>query len=141
MSLQLTWEQGHQKVLTQPEIGLEIRFKSTWSWEPAWLVFFEGSVTAQVGGHSVLLSEHVILNDRNFSHDGVLKKDMYSNQPEMRFFLQPGSLVQIENARAQIRVMVNRILRKHGYPPDMQQRATDLVLEQTEVLCQEWGNT
>jgi len=43
-----------------------------------------------------------------------------------------------ENARAQIRVLVKRILRKHGYPPDMQQRATELVLEQTEVLCQEW---
>ena len=43
-----------------------------------------------------------------------------------------------ENARAQIRVLVKRILRKYGYPPDMQQRATELVLEQTEVLCQEW---
>jgi len=43
-----------------------------------------------------------------------------------------------ENARAQIRVLVKRILRKHGYPPDMQQRATELVLEQTEVLCKEW---
>ena len=43
-----------------------------------------------------------------------------------------------ENARARIRVLVKRILRKHGYPPDMQQRATELVLEQTEVLCQEW---
>ncbi|MBW2098991.1 MAG: DUF3387 domain-containing protein, partial [Deltaproteobacteria bacterium] len=46
-----------------------------------------------------------------------------------------------ESARAQIRVLVKRILRKHGYPPDMQQRATELVLEQTEVLCQEWVNT
>ncbi len=43
-----------------------------------------------------------------------------------------------ENARAQIRVLVKRILRRHGYPPDMQQRATELVLEQTEVLCEEW---
>jgi len=44
-----------------------------------------------------------------------------------------------ENARAQIRVLVKRILRKHGYPPDMQQRATELVLEQTEVLCKDWA--
>jgi type I restriction enzyme R subunit len=43
-----------------------------------------------------------------------------------------------ENARAQIRVLVKRILRKYGYPPDMQQRATELVLEQAEVLCGEW---
>lgn len=43
-----------------------------------------------------------------------------------------------ENARAQIRVLVKRILRKYGYPPDMAMRATELVLEQTEVLCREW---
>ena len=43
-----------------------------------------------------------------------------------------------ENARAQIRVMVKRILRKYGYPPDLQPRATELVLEQATVLCQEW---
>lgn len=43
-----------------------------------------------------------------------------------------------ENARAQIRVMVKRILRKYGYPPDMQEKATQTVLEQAEVLCREW---
>ncbi|MFA6691363.1 MAG: type I restriction endonuclease subunit R [Saccharofermentanales bacterium] len=45
-----------------------------------------------------------------------------------------------ETARAQIRVLVKRILRQHGYPPDMEQKATDLMLEQTEVLCREWVN-
>lgn len=45
-----------------------------------------------------------------------------------------------ENARAQIRVMVKRILRKYGYPPDMEKRATDLVIEQAELLCKEWTN-
>lgn len=43
-----------------------------------------------------------------------------------------------ENARAQIRVIVKRILRKYGYPPDKQERATQTVLEQAEVLCKEW---
>ena len=43
-----------------------------------------------------------------------------------------------ENARAQIRVMVKRILRKYGYPPDMQENVTHTVLEQAEVLCKEW---
>ena len=43
-----------------------------------------------------------------------------------------------ENARAQIRVMVKRILRKYGYPPDKQEKATRTVLEQAEVLCKEW---
>lgn len=44
-----------------------------------------------------------------------------------------------ENARAQIRVMVKRILRQYGYPPDLQKSATELVIEQAEVLCQEWS--
>ena len=44
-----------------------------------------------------------------------------------------------ENVRAQMRVMVKRILRRYGYPPDKQARATELVLEQAEVLCKEWA--
>ena len=44
-----------------------------------------------------------------------------------------------ESARARIRVMVRRILRKHGYPPDLQEEATRLVLEQAEALCQDWA--
>lgn len=43
-----------------------------------------------------------------------------------------------ENARAQIRVIVKRILRKYGYPPDKQEKATQTVLEQAEVLCADW---
>jgi len=43
-----------------------------------------------------------------------------------------------ESARARIRVMVRRILRRHGYPPDLQAEATKLVLEQAEALCGEW---
>ena len=43
-----------------------------------------------------------------------------------------------ENARARIRVMVKRILRKHGYPPDMQDAAVRLVLEQAEALSAQW---
>lgn len=43
-----------------------------------------------------------------------------------------------ENARAQIRVIVKRILRKYGYPPDKQEKATQTVLQQAEVLCKEW---
>ncbi len=44
-----------------------------------------------------------------------------------------------ENVRAQMRVTIKRILRKYGYPPDKQARATELVLEQAEVLCHEWA--
>jgi len=45
-----------------------------------------------------------------------------------------------ENARAQIRVLVKRILRKYGYPPDMQAVATEVVLEQASVLCKDWSS-
>jgi type I restriction enzyme R subunit len=44
-----------------------------------------------------------------------------------------------ENVRAQLRVIVKRILRKYGYPPDKQEKATQLVLEQAEVLSGEWA--
>jgi len=44
-----------------------------------------------------------------------------------------------ENVRAKMRVMVKRILRRYGYPPDKQEKATQTVLEQAEVLCREWA--
>ncbi len=44
-----------------------------------------------------------------------------------------------EGARAKIRVMVKRILRKHGYPPDKQEKATQTVLQQAELLCADWA--
>ncbi len=44
-----------------------------------------------------------------------------------------------ENVRAQLRVIVKRILRKYGYPPDKQEKATRTVLEQAEVLSAEWA--
>jgi type I site-specific restriction-modification system R (restriction) subunit len=44
-----------------------------------------------------------------------------------------------ENVRAHLRVLVKRILRKNGYPPDKQEQATRTVLEQAEVLSQEWA--
>ncbi|HEX7011554.1 MAG TPA: type I restriction endonuclease subunit R [Steroidobacteraceae bacterium] len=44
-----------------------------------------------------------------------------------------------ENVRAQLRVLVKRILRKYGYPPDKQEKATQLVLEQAETLSEEWA--
>jgi type I restriction enzyme R subunit len=44
-----------------------------------------------------------------------------------------------ENVRAQLRVLVKRILRKHSYPPDKQEKATQTVLEQAEVLSEAWA--
>jgi type I restriction enzyme R subunit len=39
-----------------------------------------------------------------------------------------------ESVRAKLRTMVKRVLRKHGYPPDKQEKATQTVLEQAELL-------
>jgi type I restriction enzyme R subunit len=44
-----------------------------------------------------------------------------------------------EGVRAKLRTMVKRILRKYGYPPDKQERATQTVLEQAELLCKDWA--
>ena len=44
-----------------------------------------------------------------------------------------------ESTRANIRRMVKRILRRHGYPPDKQEKAAATVLEQAEVLCKDWA--
>jgi type I restriction enzyme R subunit len=44
-----------------------------------------------------------------------------------------------ENVRAHLRVLVKRILRKYGYPPDKQEKATLTVLEQAEVLSAGWA--
>jgi type I restriction enzyme R subunit len=46
-----------------------------------------------------------------------------------------------ENVRAHLRVLVKRILRRYGYPPDKQEKATRTVLEQAEVLSAGWATT
>jgi len=43
-----------------------------------------------------------------------------------------------ETVRAKLRVLVKRILRKYGYPPDKQAKATQTVLEQAEVIAKDW---
>jgi type I restriction enzyme R subunit len=43
-----------------------------------------------------------------------------------------------ESVRANLRRMVRRVLRKHGYPPDKQEKATLTVLEQAEAVAKDW---
>jgi type I restriction enzyme R subunit len=45
-----------------------------------------------------------------------------------------------ESIQAKLRVMVKRVLRKYGYPPDKQKKATDTVLEQAAVICKDWAS-
>lgn len=44
-----------------------------------------------------------------------------------------------ENVRAKIRVYVKKLLNKYHYPPDKQDKATQTVLEQAEILCKDWA--
>jgi len=44
-----------------------------------------------------------------------------------------------ESARARLRVLVKRILRKYGYPPDLQDSAVQTVLAQAEALSSVWS--
>src|SRR5438445_7217625 len=44
-----------------------------------------------------------------------------------------------ESVRASLRATVKRLLRKYGYPPDKQEKATQTVIEQAELLCRDWA--
>ena len=44
-----------------------------------------------------------------------------------------------ETVRAKLRTIVKRLLRKYGYPPDKQEKATQTVLAQAETLCKDWA--
>ncbi len=46
---------------------------------------------------------------------------------------------QREDVQAHLRVLVKRVLRKYGYPPDKQEKATKTVLEQAEAFSTEWA--
>jgi len=44
-----------------------------------------------------------------------------------------------ESIRAKMRSIIKRLLRKHGYPPDKQEQATQTVIHQAETLCKDWA--
>jgi type I restriction enzyme R subunit len=45
---------------------------------------------------------------------------------------------QRESVQAEIRLKVKKILKKYGYPPDKQEKATQTVLEQAELIARDW---
>ncbi len=45
-----------------------------------------------------------------------------------------------ENVQAKLRLIVKKILKKYGYPPDKQEKATIIVLEQAKLLGYEWAS-
>jgi len=77
----------------------------------------------------------------NMSAKGVLGDDQLRNiSRELAESIKQSTSIDWavkESVRAKIRVVVKRILRKHGYPPDLQDQATQTVLEQAELLSAE----
>ena len=43
-----------------------------------------------------------------------------------------------ESVRAKMKVVVKRLLRRYGYPPDMQKLATEIVVKQAEMITSEF---
>jgi len=43
-----------------------------------------------------------------------------------------------ESVRARMKVLVKRLLRQYGYPPDKQVIATETVLQQAELFTEDW---
>ncbi|MBS3173638.1 type I restriction endonuclease subunit R [Candidatus Woesearchaeota archaeon] len=46
-----------------------------------------------------------------------------------------------ESVQAKLRLNVKKILKKYGYPPDKQQKATEIVLEQAGMVARDWAET
>ena len=44
-----------------------------------------------------------------------------------------------ENVRARLRTMIKALLKRYQYPPDQEAAAIDLVLQQTEMISEEWS--
>ncbi len=45
-----------------------------------------------------------------------------------------------ESVQAKLKVMIKRLLREYGYPPDKEKMATELVLKQAEGFAEDWSN-
>jgi len=70
--------------------------------------------------------------------DEILKKIAHELAESLRKNISVDWSVR-DNVRAKLRLMVKRILRKYKYPPDRQEAAVQLVLDQAETLSAEWG--
>ena len=70
--------------------------------------------------------------------DDVLKKIAHELTENLRQNLSVDWSSR-ESVRAKLRLMVKRILRKYKYPPDQQEKAIALVLQQAEALSERWA--
>jgi len=100
---------------------------------------------AQSRGEELGLNEReVAFYDALADHDGV--RDVMGDDTlkqiahELVEAVQQSTTIdwtERQAARAKIQVIVKRILKRHDYPPDKQEKATQTVLEQAAALCGE----
>jgi type I restriction enzyme R subunit len=70
--------------------------------------------------------------------DDILKKIAHELTEKLRKNLSV-DWSERENLRAKLRLMVKQILRKYKYPPEQQDNAVQLILQQAEAMTEEWG--
>nr|WP_198983247.1 type I restriction endonuclease subunit R [Herbaspirillum sp. ASV7] len=71
-------------------------------------------------------------------NDEILKKIAHELTENLRRSLKV-DWAERESVRASLRLMVRRILRKYKYPPDQQEGAVELVLQQVQALGEDWA--
>ena len=71
--------------------------------------------------------------------DETLKKIAHELTESLRSNLSV-DWAERESVRAKLRLMVKRILRKYKYPPDLQEAAVELVLQQAQALGESWSD-
>ena len=72
-------------------------------------------------------------------NDEILKKIAHELTENLRRNIKV-DWAERQSVRANLRLMVRRILRRYKYPPDQQDGAVELVLQQAEALGEEWIN-
>ena len=72
-------------------------------------------------------------------NDEILKKIAHELTENLRKNIKV-DWAERQSVRAQLRIMVKHILRKYKYPPDQQDGAVELVLQQAQALGEEWAD-
>ena len=93
--------------------------------------FCKSATLEEIKGHSYVLTPGRYVGAEDAEEDDLPFKDRFSGLTER---LE----AQFEEAE-HLRVLVKRILRKHGYPPDLQDAAVQTVLRQAEALSASWA--
>lgn len=96
------------------------------------------------GEHTGMIKEEVAFYDALASHetaeqvlgDDVLKAIAHELTKSIKENMSVDWNLR-ENARAKMRVVVRRLLKKYGYPPDLQKIAVDTVIEQAELMAEQ----